>query len=203
MFDTKRKHLTKGKLKIQVTVFMPRNSICLILGVDFPIPMSGHCLDVVENLMIVVYEHNNKLVIYHKHAFEELKWMSVNQTNLFPCDIDHDKIQCKLYDKNHIVIPTTLNESACTAIFHIENEKWSKLMSDDRKSPFGGTLDIWHGNGDGLIYFGGSKVKNGKRDEDMWRFYDLNHGWKLMDIKLPQNLIQNATKMITLHPDFC
>ncbi len=161
--------------------------------------MAGHCLDIIDKNLIVV----DKSTKVYKFDFIKSEWMILNHINSLPCDANDVKIQCKLYDINHIIVPSTLNESACTAIFDIENRKWSKLKKDERNAPFNGTLDIWHGNNDGIIYFGGSKVKNGKRDEKMWKFYDLKYGWKLMDIKLPENLVQNSTKMITLHPDFC
>ena len=123
-------------------------------------------------------------------------------------------------------MPSVSNNTSCTAIFDLETRTWSKLAKDIRTSPYEGTFDTWHGEGDGtkLIYFGGLTNENmtkdegkwkrfqrvrghfayevRKRDDSIWLFDGVDFGWRELPVKLPPYSL-NALKLMTLHPDFC
>ncbi len=105
-----------------------------------------------------------------------------------------------------MIVPSVIrNKFSCTAIYNIKEQKWTKLEEDERNAPFNGILDRWwgHKNGPGLVYFGGYEKGKSQRDKHIWLFYDLKHGWKKTDFTLPEHVRQNATKIVTVHPDFC
>ena len=115
------------------------------------------------------------------------------------------KLSCKLFKNSHLILPSTHGNHSCTGILDIETAHWTKLTYDERTAPVGGTLDFWHGKAQKeMIFFHGFPFGSEERDEAIWRFYDLEHGWKRVEgVQLPKNVLENATRVITVHPDFC
>ena len=157
-------------------------------------------MDLIDKDMFVIDKEKS----IYKHNSTSDKWSHLADSG-FPCSSTDQKMQCKIHEDTYIVVPSHKNGVSCTAIFDIRNNKWMELQNDERKAPINGTLDRWygHGNGKGIVYFGGYEMGKKKRSNEIWMFYDLKHGWKKMDFNLPENVVQNATQTLTIHPDFC
>ena len=77
------------------------------------------------------------------------------------------------------------------------------MGNDIRNVTHSGILDHRHGY-DSLLFFGGYKDESQIRDDVVWELNDLSIGWQMLeDIKLPENVTENALKIVTMQHDFC
>ena len=55
-----------------------------------------------------------------------------------------------------------------------------------------------------LLYFGGyENADDFIRDQRVWQFIDVQMGWQLYPIQLPEELKRNATVMTLIHKNTC
>ena len=122
--------------------------------------------------------------------------------SVFPCKPSH-LIQCKLYQNESVIVPSTKTKKPCTAIFDLKTRIWRKLRSDIRETFINGTFErfVMKDGQEKLLYMGGKAKENQKMDDGIWEFHD-NH-WKKINVKLPKAIVENATKIFAPSPEFC
>ena len=62
-------------------------------------------------------------------------WIQINQS--FPCE-NQNKLVCKAFGNDLIIVPSVDNGFGCTGVFNANTMEWKRLEVDQRIAPYNG-----------------------------------------------------------------